>query len=63
MPPLPPRPDKPVEVKAPSILLERTQLEQQAGQETLKLSKTRHEEEQEAGKAMVELNKQRASQK
>jgi hypothetical protein len=61
MPPLPPRPDKEVQIKkSGEHLLDRTLEEQKAGKETVELSKQRHQQEIDAGKKMVELNQQRA---
>jgi hypothetical protein len=62
--PLPPRPNKEVEVKKPEeYLSDRTIMEQQAGKAALKLSRERFEAEQEAGRKSVELNEQRMARK
>jgi len=58
MPPVPPRPMQ--AKKSEQYLSEKTLAEQQAGQEALKISKDRHQEEIDAGKKMIELNQQRA---
>ena len=66
--PLPPRPNttkeqKPMEAEIDKDLVEHTQTEQKVGQETLKLSMTRFEQEQEAGRKLVEYNERRRKEK
>jgi hypothetical protein len=62
--PLPPRPDKEVQIKnSEQYLSEKTLQEQAAGKTSIEQSKLRLEQEQEAGRKAVEENTRRMTRK